>query len=95
MVFHYPFPSLLLIIDNQLAVIANASERATLSIRQSSLFQNWLWTYWFALIGYAAIVFACFATAIWGFRRFLRGDPNGVDQTLVSPDNPSEASGPT
>ena len=93
-VFHYPFPSLLLIIDNQLAVIADASE-GQLYRSQSSLFQNWLWTYWFALIGYAAIVFACFATAIWGFRRFVSSDPNGADQTLVSPDNPSQAADPS
>ena len=93
-VFHYPFPSLQLIIDDQLAIIADASKEQFF-YSANSLFQNWLWTYWFALIGYAAIVFACFATAIWGFRRFFGSDPNGVDQTLVSPGNPSQAADPT
>ena len=72
-IFHYPFPSFLLILDGQLAVIANSSEEQYLS-SSSSLSQNWLWTYWFALIGYAGIVFGFFAVAIRGFSRYAIND---------------------
>ena len=66
--FHYHFPANLLFYDYSLGVIANASvEHQILSI---SLIRNWLWTYWLALIGYAAIVFGFFAAAIWGFMLF-------------------------
>ena len=74
-IFHYPFPSLLLILDNQFAIIANPSEEQYF-LSVSSLFQNWLWTYWFALMAYAAIVFGFFAAAIWGFRRLGNGGQN-------------------
>ncbi len=92
-VFHYPFPSFQLIVDDQLAIIADPSEDrfygSSFPFLGSIPFSNWLWTYWFALIGYAAIVIGFFAAAIWGFRRYVRSEVNGGDSTLVSPDNPS------
>lgn len=92
-VFHYHFPSIFLFLDEQLGVIVNPSHEYYISSR--SLVRYWLWTYWFALIGYAAIVFGVFAAAIWGFRRYVRSDVNGIDSTPVSPDNPSPDAGPT
>ena len=72
-IFHFPFPSILLFIDDQLAIIVDPSEEQYFS-SPGSLFRNWLWTYWFALIGYAAIVFGFFAAAIWGFKRLATTD---------------------
>lgn len=98
-VFHYPFPSLQLIIDDQLAIIANPSKDqyygSSFPFLGTIPFRNWLWTYWFALIGYAAIVIGFFAVAIWGFRRCHKNDVNGVDSTPVSPDSPSPDADPT
>ena len=65
-VFHYGFPTNLLFYDDQLAIIANPSVEHI----DVSVFRNWLWTYWFAAIGYGAIVFALFYAAIWGFGRY-------------------------
>ncbi len=98
-VFHYPFPSLQVIIDDQLAIIANPSGDHFYSSSHPYLglfgFRDWLWTYWFALIGYAAMVFGFFAAAIWGFRRLVRSVVNGVDSTTVNPDSPSQDGDPT
>ena len=73
-VFHYPFPSFQLIVDDQLAIIADPSEDrfygSSFPFLGAIPFRNWLWTYWFALIGYAAIVFGFFYAGISGFRRF-------------------------
>ena len=85
MAFHYPFPSHLLIFDDQLAIIADASEEQSFRSR-SFLFRNWLWTYWFALIGYAAIVFAFFYAAISGFRLFANENRDSdTDETPINP----------
>ena len=96
--FHYPFPSLQLIIDDQLAIIGNPSGDHFYSSSHPYLglfgFRNWLWTYWFALIVYAAIVFGFFAAAIWGFRRLVGSAVNGVDSTTFSPNNPSQDGDP-
>ena len=66
-VLHYHFPTIHLFLDEQMGVIVNPTEE--LYISSFSLVRYWLWTYWFALIGYAAIVFGFFATAIWGIGR--------------------------
>ena len=66
-VFHYHFPTIHLFLDEQMGVIVNPTEEFYIS--SFSLVRYWLWTYWFALIGYAAIVFGFFAAAIWGFGR--------------------------
>ncbi|MXX93144.1 MAG: hypothetical protein F4Y63_06805 [Chloroflexi bacterium] len=92
-VFHYHFPANFLFLDEHLGVIVNPSEEVYISSR--SLVRYWIWTYWFALIGYAAIVLGFFAAGIWGFRRFVASDLYGVDSTLVSPDNPSQDADPT
>ncbi len=86
--FHYRFPANFLFYDDNLGVIANPSMEQ-IYIGGGSPIRNWLWTYWFALIGYATIVFGVFAAAIWGFRLFVRSGTNSVDQTPVSPNNPS------
>ena len=92
--FHYRFPANLLLFDDYLGVIADPSEDQTYFSTGLPI-RNWIWTYWFALIGYAAIVFSFFAAAIWGFRRYVRSDLNGVDSTPVNPDNPSQVASPT
>ena len=98
-VFLYPFPSFQLIIDDQLAIIANPSENqlygSSFPFLGSFGFRNWLWTYWFALIGYAAVVFALFAAAILGFRRFVTSNSNGGNHPPVSQDSPSQDANPT
>ncbi len=94
-VFHYGFPTNLMIYDDQLAVIANPSQEQTY-ISSGSLIRDWLWTYWFAAIGYAAIVFAFFYAAISGFRRYaINGPDRGEIETPVSPDSPSRGADPT
>lgn len=92
-VFHYRFPTNLLFYDTSLAVIANPTQEHVY-ISTDWPFSNWLWTYWFALIGYAAIVLGFFVAAIWGFRRLVRNDVNGVDSTVISPDSPSQDADP-
>ena len=83
--FHYRFPAFLLFLDDALGVIPNPSEEQTY-ISTSSLFRNWLWTYWFALIGYAAIVFAFFYAAISGFRLFANENRDSdTDETPINP----------
>ena len=84
--FHYPFPTRLIFDEELLSPIVDPRLGGD-STQSDPL--NWLWTYWFALIGYAAIVFGLFAAAIWGFRRYVRSDVNGVDSTPLNPDNPS------
>ena len=74
-VFHYRFPANLLFIDHTLAVIVDPTENE-IYISTGLPIRNWLWTYWFALIGYATIVFAFFYAAISGFRRFAIDKPN-------------------
>lgn len=92
-VFHYPFPSFQLIIDDQLAIIADPSEDrfygSSFPFLGSIPFRNWLWTYWFALIGYAAIVFAFFYAGISGFRRFANENRDSdTDETPINPETP-------
>ena len=67
-VFHYRFPAIFLFLDEQLGVIVNPSEEFYFA--SSPLARYWLWTYWFALIGYAAIVFGFFYAGVYGFKRF-------------------------
>ena len=83
--FHYPFPTRFIFDDELLRVIVDPR----LGGDSTQPVDYWLWTYWFALIGYAAIVLGFFAAAIWGFRRYVRSDVNGDDSTSPSPDNPS------
>ncbi len=93
-VFHYPFPSTLLFIDDILGVISDPTEEL-LYISGRTLSRHWLWTYWFASIGYAAMVVALFAVSILGFRRLAQSDANvGDDLTIVSPDSPSQDADP-
>ncbi len=61
--FHWPFPTSFIFYEGSLSVIVDPR------LGGDSGPEDWLWTYWFALIGYAAIVFGLFAAAIWGFRR--------------------------
>ena len=90
-VFHYRFPTNLMFYDDQLAVISNPSvEHIYISV-----FRNWLWTYWFAAIGYAAILFAFFYAAIAGFRRYASNAPSrDAVATTLNPDNPSQDADP-
>ena len=88
--FHYRFPSYLLFDDDSLSVIVDPSPEQIYYLAGFPI-RYWLWTYWFALIGYAGIVFGFFAAAIWGFRRFVRSAVNGVDSTPVNLENPSRA----
>ena len=67
--FHYPFPTRFIYDDEFLYQIVDPRLGGD-STHSHPV--DWLWTYWFALIGYAAIVFGVFATAIWGFRRYVR-----------------------
>ena len=92
--FHYPFPTRLIFDDELLYPIVDPLLGGDFT--QSDLpIDYWLWTYWFALIGYAAIVFGVFAAAIWGFTRYVMSDANGVDSTPVNPNNPSQDADPT
>ena len=90
--FHYPFPISFIFRDSYLSVIVDPRLGGDSTHSDPDAL---LWTYWFALIGYAAIVFGLFAAAIWGFRRSVRSDVNGVGSTPVSPNNPSQAASPT
>ena len=84
-VFHYRFPANFLLIDDYLGVIADPSEDQTYFSTGLPL-RNWLWTYWFALIGYAAIVFAFFYAAISGFRLFANENRDSdTDETPINP----------
>ncbi len=69
MSFNYPFPSILLFYDHALASIVGLPQNPE-SVPPTDLLRHWLWTYWFAILAYAAIVFGAFAVAIWGFRRY-------------------------
>ena len=91
--FHYPFPSNIIFNDSLLSVIVDPWYVGG-SAQSDLTFESWLWTYWFALMGYAAIVVGFFAAAIWGFMRYVRSDVNGVDSTPVSPDSPSRGADP-
>ena len=94
-VFHYRFPTNLLFYDTSLAIIANPSQEHVYP-STGWPFSDWLWTYWFALIGYAAIVLGFFASAILGFKRLATNREDGiVDQEPVNPDNPSQDADPT
>ena len=88
---HYPFPTRFIFDDEFLYRIVDP--RLVGDSTQSDPL-DWLWTYWFASIGYAAIVSGFFAAAIWGFRRFVRSDVNGVDSMPISRDNPSQDGDP-
>ena len=92
MLFHHHFPTNLMLYDENLGVIANPTGEDEIS---RSLLRNWAWTYWLALIGYAAIVFGFFAAAIWGFMRFGAGNVDDVDVTTLNPDSPSPDADPT
>ena len=89
---HYPFPTRFIFDDEFLYRIVDPRLGGD-STQSDPL--DWLWTYWFASVGYAAIVLGFFAAAIWGFKRFVSNDVNGVDSTLVSPDSPSQDADPT
>ena len=91
-IFHYRFPTNLMFYDDQLAVISNPSiEHIYISV-----FRNWLWTYWLAAIGYAAIVIAFFYAAIAGFRRYaVNGSERNEVKTSFNPNNPSRDVDPT
>ena len=91
--FHWPFPTSFIINEGSLSVIVDPRLGGDSAHSDP---QDWLWTYWFALIGYAAIVFGLFAAAIWGFRRYVRSDVNGDEvEPPVSPNSPSQDAGPT
>lgn len=93
--FHYRFPANLLFIDDTLAVIAEPTADQ-IYISRDSPFRDWLWTYWFAVIGYAAIVFGFFYAGISGFRRFVSDEPNpDGGEAPISLDSPSRDGGPT
>ena len=82
---HYRFPANLLFIDDTLAVIADPSVDQTY-FSYGPATRNWLWTYWFAVIGYAAIVYAFFYAGISGFNRFAKDEPNSdTDDTTINP----------
>lgn len=88
--FHYRFPVNLLFTDNSLGVIADPTPEQTY-ISTGLPIRNWLWTYWFAAIGYAAIVFAFIYAAVWGFRRYVRTDADSVGPTpAFNPNSPSQ-----
>ncbi|MYA59795.1 MAG: hypothetical protein F4X40_04455 [Chloroflexi bacterium] len=91
-VFHYRFPTNLMFYDDQLAVVTNPSvEHIYISV-----FRNWLWTYWFAAIGYATIVIAFFYAAFSGFRRFANDRSKRDEiQPQINPNNPSQDGDPT
>ncbi len=84
-VFHYRFPAIFLFLDEQLGVIVNPTEEFYFS--SNSLAGYWLWTYWFALIGYAAIVVGFFYAAMSGFSRY--SDENRDSDTVEMPTNPA------
>ena len=91
-VFHYSFPTNVMFYDDHLAVITNPS----VDHIYISVFRNWLWTYWFAAIGYVAIVIVFFYAAISGFRRYAINGPSLHEiKTPVSPNSPSQDAGPT
>ncbi len=90
--FHWPFPTIWIIYEGTLSVIVDP--RLGDNSAHSDP-EDWLWTYWFASIGYAAIVFGFFAAAIWGFERIARSGADSIDPTPVNPDNPSQAASPT
>ena len=87
---HYPFPTRFIFDDEFLYRIVDPRLGGD-STHADPL--DWLWTYWIASIGYAAVVSGFFAAAIWGFRRYVRSDVNGVDSMPVSRDNPSLGGG--
>ena len=92
--FHYRFPANLLFIDDTLAVIADPTADQTY-ISTGLPIRNWLWTYWFAVIGYAAIVFGFLYAGIYWLNRFAKGEPNSDEvATMVSLDSPSQAEDP-
>lgn len=66
--FHYRFPLSLLSEDIDLGLIANPSP----DYYGTTVFPiiNWLWTYWFVVIGYAGIVFGLIYAGVSGFRRY-------------------------
>ncbi len=83
--FHYRFPANLLFIDDTLAVIADPTADQTY-ISSGSLIRDWLWTYWFAVIGYAAIVFGFLYAGIYWLNRFAneKSHPDEVE-AWISP----------
>ncbi len=92
--FHYRFPANLLFIDDTLAVIVDPTADQTY-ISHGLQTRNWLWTYWFAVIGYAAIVFGFFYAGISGFNRFADDKPNPDEvEAPISPDSPSRDADP-
>ena len=93
-VFRYPFPSDMLVIDNALGVIAGGTVWDVFP-SPGSLFRHWLWTYWFALVGYAAIVIALFYAGIWGLARLGDRQANrNADRATLNPDSPSQDADP-
>ena len=95
LVFHAPFPSNLLVFDHYLSVIVGEPQSFGV-ITPISFFRNWLWTYWFALIAYAAIVFLSFSAAIWGFRQFTAENlAVNVSNDAQEPARPNTATDPS
>ena len=93
-VFHHKFPAHLPFYDTWLTVIADTTQEHAY-ISTGSPFSDWLWTYWFAAIGYAAIVSGIFLAAILGFKRLAINSEGGiVGQEYVSPDSPSQDGDP-
>ncbi len=93
-VFHYRFPAIFLFSDEILGVIVNPSEEFYFS--PIPLARYWLWTYWFALIGYAAIVVGFFYAAMSGFSRYARDRHDSEEaEAPISPDSPSQDADPT
>ncbi len=93
--FHYRFPVNLLFIDDSLGVITDPTPEQTYFSTGLPI-RNWLWTYWFAAIGYAAIVFTFLYAAAARFSRYSSSGPRSDKiETPVSPDNPSQDGDPT
>ncbi len=90
--FHWPFPTIWILYEGALSVIVDPRLGGNSAHSDP---EDWLWTYWFASIGYAAIVFGFFAAAIWGFERIARSDADSIDPTPVNPNNPSQAASPS
>lgn len=81
--FHYRFPANLLFIDDTLGVIADPTADQ-IYISSDSLIRDWLWTYWFAVIGYAAIVFGFLFAGIYWLNRFVndKSHPDEVEASI-------------
>ena len=97
--FHYPFQGGFIFSDGFWSLIEDPrmGNDATQSIPLIETWTSaWTWTYWFAVIGYGAIVFVFFAAAISGFSRHANnGERREEVATTVNPNSPSQGAGPT